>query len=70
MTSHAAWQWGSRQHVTAVRTVVLGIWLTIVAITPYGDYAQLPDGMIAGYGLGRLCWAGTCSEPSSSRTRC
>jgi hypothetical protein len=58
MTSHGAWQWGSRQHVTAVRTVVLGIWLTIVAITPYGDYAQLPDGMIAGYGLGRLLLGG------------
>jgi hypothetical protein len=37
-----------------VRTVVLAIWLAIVAITPYGYYAQLPTEMSAGYGLGRL----------------
>jgi hypothetical protein len=37
-----------------VRTVVLAIWLAIVAITPYGYYARLPTEMSAGYGLGRL----------------
>ena len=58
MTSHPAWQWGSRQHVTAVRMVVLGIWLVIVAITPYGYYARFPEGMVAGYGLGRLLLGG------------
>jgi hypothetical protein len=58
MTSHPVWQWGSRQHATAVRTVVLCIWLIIVAITPYGYYGRFPDGMIAGYGLGRLLLGG------------
>jgi hypothetical protein len=34
--------------------VVLGIWMVIVANTPYGSYAHLPTDMIAGRGLGRL----------------
>jgi hypothetical protein len=54
VTGQSVWQWGSRQHATAVRMVVLAIWLAILAVTPYGDYARLPDGMIEGYGLGRL----------------
>ena len=58
MTRGSAWQWGTHQHVTAVRLVVLAIWLAIVAITPYGDYARLPPEMSAGYGLGRLLLAG------------
>ena len=54
MSSHSGWQWGTRQHASAVRMAVLGIWLVIVANTPYGYYAQLPTDMIAGRGLGRL----------------
>jgi hypothetical protein len=58
MTLHSRWRWGSRQHATAVRTVVLAIWLAIVAITPYGYYARFPAEMSAGYGLGRLLLGG------------
>ena len=54
MTGRSAWQWGTREHATAVRMTVLIIWMVIVAIMPYGHYARFPDGMIAGYGLGRL----------------
>lgn len=50
----SAWRWGSRQHATALRMVVLAIWLAIVTITPYGTYARLPLEMSAGYGIGRL----------------
>lgn len=48
------WRWGSPQHAYAVRAAVLGLWLTIVACSHYGTYAQLPHGMIIGRGLGRL----------------
>ena len=58
MTQHPRWRWGSRRHATVVRTVVLAIWLAIVAITPYGYYARFPDDMSAGYGLGRLLLGG------------
>jgi hypothetical protein len=48
------WRWGSLAHVTALRAAVLGIWLVIVALTPYGDYSRLPLTMSEGYSLGRL----------------
>jgi hypothetical protein len=40
-----------------VRATVLAIWLAIVTITPYGYYARFPEGMVAGWGLGRLLLA-------------
>lgn len=54
MTRPSAWTWGSRQHVTALRALVLGLWLVIVAVTPYGSYAKLPLELSAGYGVGRV----------------
>jgi len=54
MTSQGRWGWGTKQHASAVRLAVLGIWLMIVASTPYEQYARFPAGMSAGFGLGRL----------------
>jgi hypothetical protein len=58
--AHPRWRWGSRQHATAVRAVLLGVWLAILVIMPYGTYARVPIEMSAGYGLGRLllAWPG------------
>jgi hypothetical protein len=58
MTSHRGWQRGTRQHASAIRMVVLGIWMVIVANTPYESYARLPTDVIAGRGLGRLLFGG------------
>jgi hypothetical protein len=58
VTQPSRWRWGTRQHATAVRTLVLAIWLAIVTITPYGYYARFPAEMSAGYGLGRLFLGG------------
>jgi hypothetical protein len=54
MTGPGGREWGTKQHASAVRLAVLGIWLTIVASTPYEHYARFPAGMSAGFGLGRL----------------
>lgn len=58
MRRPSGWEWGSRQHATALRAVLLAIWLAIVAITPYGSYAKFPLEMSAGYGLGRVLLGG------------
>jgi hypothetical protein len=45
--------WGGIEHVSAIRTATLTVWLAIVAATPYESYAELPRGLITPVGVGR-----------------
>ena len=45
---------GDVGHASAIRLAVLSIWFCIVAVTPYPDYAMLPEGTLEGFGIGRL----------------
>ena len=46
MTGGDRWEWGSPDHASAIRLAVLGVWLVIVAGSPYGEYARLPHPLI------------------------
>ena len=54
MTGGDRWSWGSPEHASAIRLAVLGVWLVIVAGSPYSEYARLPHPFIVGHGVSRV----------------
>ena len=41
-------------HASLIRVSILFIWLAVIVVTPYADYALLPDGLPLPQGLARV----------------